>query len=120
MLYCKQNQSFSNKLFSLFETLQVGLSSLEDNHIFLQFQTNLKSLKESSEQILNLETMIQVVHGIGEGKLKRLTEEFVANSDFLKLYNTESWIIPNPGVTKIEVLGPSKEDLKKYLQWYEK
>ncbi|MEM7180587.1 MAG: Smr/MutS family protein [Spirochaetota bacterium] len=72
--------------------------------------------REIHAAFIDGETMIQVVHGIGEGKLKQLTEEFVARSDFLKLYNTEKWLIPNPGVTKIEVLGPSKEDLKKYLQ----
>ncbi|MEM7179770.1 MAG: hypothetical protein AAF518_02580 [Spirochaetota bacterium] len=57
MLYCKQNQSFSNKLFSLFETLQIGLSTvppLLDNTSFLQFQKSLESLKVGSEKIVNL------------------------------------------------------------------
>jgi hypothetical protein len=39
----------------------------------------------------------------------------VANSyDFLKIVNTEAFIAPNPGITKIEIMGIDKQDLKRY------
>lgn len=59
--------------------------------------------------------LVEVIHGIGEGKLKRLTEEFAENTDFLKLVRTDEWILPNPGATRIEILGPAKQDLKQYI-----
>lgn len=60
------------------------------------------------------ETMVQVVHGIGEGKLKQLTFDIANSYDFIRIINTENYITPNPGVTKLEIMGLDKQDLKRY------
>jgi hypothetical protein len=39
--------------------------------------------------------------------------EYVKANDFLKVYDTSLYIQANPGVTRIEILTPSKDFLKK-------
>lgn len=72
--------------------------------------------REIQAAFMDGETLVQVVHGIGEGKLKELTLETIRSYDFLKLVNTEQFITPNPGVTKIEIIGLDKQDIKRYLK----
>ncbi|HMV45383.1 MAG TPA: Smr/MutS family protein [Leptospiraceae bacterium] len=72
--------------------------------------------RELQDAFMRGETLVQVVHGIGEGKLKELTLETIRNYDYLRLVNTEQFITPNPGVTKIEIMGLDKQDLKKYIR----
>ena len=69
--------------------------------------------REIQTAFMNGETLVEVIHGIGEEKLKNLTLEYVKSYDFLRIYDTSNYIQPNPGVTKIEILSPAKNYLKK-------
>ncbi|MCC6824068.1 MAG: Smr/MutS family protein [Verrucomicrobia subdivision 3 bacterium] len=69
--------------------------------------------REINEAFMNGETYVEIVHGIGEGVLKKLVEDYVKENDFLKIYNTENYIIPNPGSTKVEILGIDKQKIGK-------
>ena len=68
--------------------------------------------REIQDAFMAGETFVEVVHGLGEGKLKNLTLEYVKANDFLKVYDTSLYIQPNPGATRIEILSPSKDYLK--------
>jgi hypothetical protein len=70
--------------------------------------------REIQSAFMEGETLVDVIHGIGEGKLKDMTFEYVRNNDFLKINDTSLYIQPNPGVTRIEIFAPSKQILKKY------
>ena len=77
-------------------------------------EAKYKLERELQDAFMAGETIVQVVHGIGEGKLKQLTLDVASGYDFLKVINTESFIAPNPGVTKLEIMGLDKQDLKRY------
>ncbi|WCL48203.1 Smr/MutS family protein [Leptospira sp. GIMC2001] len=62
------------------------------------------------------ETYVEVVHGIGEGILKKMTIDYVSSQDFLKLVARPEMIRTNPGVTLVEILAPSSDRLRKYLR----
>ncbi|EQA37447.1 Smr domain protein [Leptospira inadai serovar Lyme str. 10] len=68
------------------------------------------------DAFLKGETLVEVVHGIGEGVLKRMTEDYIQNHDFLKVLEDGGLFIGNPGSTLIEIMGPSAQDLKKYVR----
>ena len=70
--------------------------------------------REIQSAFMNGETLVDVIHGIGEGKLKSMTIEYVRSYDFLKINDTSLYIEPNPGVTRVEIFAPSKHILKKY------
>ncbi|MCE9501442.1 MAG: Smr/MutS family protein [Leptospira sp.] len=70
--------------------------------------------REIHEAFMEGETIVNIIHGIGEGILKKMVHEFVRSSGFLKVYDISDWIQPNPGSTKVEILGIGKEKLKKY------
>lgn len=71
--------------------------------------------REVHDAFMAGESVICVVHGIGEGILKKLTMDFIKENNFLKLLNAdESLFHQNPGVTKIEIQGLDKQDLKRY------
>lgn len=70
--------------------------------------------REIQSAFLRGETLVEVIHGLGEGKLKQMTLDYVKNYDFLKIYDTSQFIQPNPGSTKIEILAPDKHALKKW------
>jgi len=76
-------------------------------------EASYKLDREIQEAFMAGETLVEVVHGLGEGKLKSLTLEYVKANDFLKVYDTSLYIQPNPGTTRIEILTPSKDFLKK-------
>lgn len=69
--------------------------------------------KEIHIAFMEGETFVEVIHGIGEGILKQMTIDFVNSTDFLKIYDPGQFIQTNPGTTKIEILSPSKNFLKK-------
>ncbi|TGK04285.1 DNA mismatch repair protein MutS [Leptospira langatensis] len=72
--------------------------------------------KEIQEAFLKGETLVEVIHGIGEGVLRKMTEDYIRNHSFLKVLEDAGLNIGNPGSTLIEIMGPSAEDLKKYLK----
>ncbi len=69
---------------------------------------------ELQEAFMQGETGVEVLHGIGEGKLKNLTLEIVSSYDYLKVLTSESWMNSNPGTTKIEILGITRKELNRY------
>ncbi len=77
-------------------------------------EARYKLERELQDAFMEGETLVQVIHGIGEGKLKQLTLDIASNYDFLRVINTESYKEPNPGVTNLEVMGLDKQDLKRY------
>ncbi|TGJ99080.1 DNA mismatch repair protein MutS [Leptospira semungkisensis] len=72
--------------------------------------------KEIQEAFLKGETLVEVIHGIGEGVLRKMTEDYIRNHSYLKVLEDAGLNIGNPGSTLIEIMGPSAEDLKKYLK----
>ncbi|URD71249.1 Smr/MutS family protein [Leptospira borgpetersenii] len=82
-----------------------------------RFEEAQKKLeKEIQEAFLAGETFIEVVHGIGEGILKKLTADTIRSHDFLKEIDYTQFGISNPGSTLVEVLGLDKDTLKRYLR----
>ncbi|MCB1160385.1 MAG: Smr/MutS family protein [Leptospiraceae bacterium] len=77
-------------------------------------EAKYKLERELHAAFMEGETLVEVIHGIGEGKLKQLTEDMVNEYDFLRLYKTDEWIYSNPGSTKVEIFPPDKADLKNY------
>ena len=55
------------------------------------------------------EDRVRVIHGIGEGILKRLTEEVVREYDFVRLAVS---VGDNPGETLLDVFPPDKSTLR--------
>lgn len=72
--------------------------------------------REIQEAFLAGETLIEIVHGIGEGILKKLAMDTIRSHDFLKEIDYSTYGISNPGSTLVEILGPDKETLKRYLR----
>lgn len=79
-------------------------------------EAKMKLEREIHDAFMKGETLVEVVHGIGGGKLKQLTLDYVRENDFLKLFATSDFIWQNPGSTKIEILSPRKSDIKRYLR----
>jgi dsDNA-specific endonuclease/ATPase MutS2 len=77
-------------------------------------EAKFKLEKELQEAFMEGETLVEVLHGIGEGKLKQLTLDTINTYDYLKELNKEEWMNTNPGVTKIEILGITKKEIKRY------
>ncbi len=72
--------------------------------------------REIQQAFVEGETYVEVIHGIGEGILKRMVIEYVQSQSYLKLVERTSLVSSNPGATQIEILTPKKEILKKYLK----
>lgn len=59
------------------------------------------------------ENMVSVLHGIGTGTLKTLTETYAADSGLARVMTRAPG--SNPGETQLEMLIPDQVVLKKYL-----
>lgn len=70
--------------------------------------------REIHNAFMEGETLIEVVHGIGEGKLKQLTLDVAVTMDFIRVCEYGDLIYTNPGSTKLEILSPGKQNLKRY------
>ena len=79
-------------------------------------EAKIKLDREMHAAFLDGETLVEVIHGIGEGKLRQLTLDYVKENDFLRLFHTSGFIPENPGSTKIEILAPTKQDLKRWMK----
>jgi hypothetical protein len=77
-------------------------------------EAKYKLESELNEAFMSGESAVEVLHGIGEGKLKNLTLETISKYDFLKILSSESWMNSNLGTTKIEILGLTKKELNRY------
>ncbi|MDI7197095.1 Smr/MutS family protein [Leptospira santarosai] len=100
------------------KTVKSGYSGAKTIYIRkLRFEEAQKKLEEEiQEAFLAGETFIEVIHGIGEGILKKLTLETIRTHDFLKEVDYSQFGISNPGSTLVEVLGPDKDTFKRYLR----
>ena len=78
-------------------------------------EARFKLEREMNEAFMAGEKEVEVVHGIGEGVLRRITIEYVNESGFLELAGND-FFQNNPGVTKVYILGPDKYSLKKVKQ----
>ncbi|TGM11128.1 DNA mismatch repair protein MutS [Leptospira selangorensis] len=73
--------------------------------------------REIQAAFMKGETLVEVVHGIGEGVLKKMTDDYIREHSFLKILEDGGLhLANNPGSTLVEIMGPSSEDLKKYLK----
>lgn len=67
---------------------------------------------ELNRAFMSGETVVQVLHGIGTGALKKMTLDIVREYDFVQLSSLGS-LHPNPGVTILEILAPSPSQLRR-------
>lgn len=76
-------------------------------------EAKYKLERELHNAFMEGETYVEILHGIGEEKLKKMTVEFIKSCNFLKLIDNDAFFIPNPGITKVEIIGLSKAEIKK-------
>jgi len=69
-------------------------------------EAKYKLERELHEAFQAGEQYVEVLHGIGEGVLKRITQEFVTSSGFSRLLPTDPMFPGNPGITKVELFPP--------------
>lgn len=79
-------------------------------------EARIKLEREIQDAFVEGEKYIEIVHGIGEGILKKMTIDYVDSHDFLKLVERPEFLRSNPGTTMVEILGPSNEILRKYIK----
>ncbi len=72
-------------------------------------EARIKLDREMNDAFMAGEAFVEILHGIGEGILKRMAIDYVESCDFLKLVERDPMIRTNPGTTLVEVLAPSKE-----------
>jgi DNA-nicking Smr family endonuclease len=72
--------------------------------------------REIQEAYVAGETHIEILHGIGEGILKKMAIDYVKSQDYLKLLERPSMLRQNPGTTQVEILAPSPEVIRKYMK----
>lgn len=62
------------------------------------------------------ETRVSVLHGIGEGKLQKMTEELAESLNFVKIVPRN--LIPgaNPGMTYLDVLSADRSFMIRYFR----
>jgi DNA-nicking Smr family endonuclease len=72
--------------------------------------------KEMQRAFVDGENFVEIVHGIGEGILKKMAIDYVASQDFLKLVDRPDMVRTNPGTTLVEILAPPTEILRKYIR----
>ncbi|MDH5656394.1 MAG: DNA mismatch repair protein MutS [Spirochaetia bacterium] len=71
--------------------------------------------KELNQAFLDGEMKVHVLHGIGEGILKKMTVETAESMNFTKV--NETGTIPfNPGITVIDILTPDPSMIQKYMK----
>lgn len=76
----------------------------------------VKLERELHEAFLAGEEYVEVLHGIGEGILKKMTIEFVDSCGFAKLLETDPMFRQNPGSTLVQMFPPSQENLKRWTR----
>lgn len=74
-------------------------------------EARIKLDRELNDAFMDGETFVEIMHGIGEGVLKRMAIDYVTSCSFLKLVERDPMFRGNPGATLVEVLAPSREYL---------
>lgn len=70
--------------------------------------------KELNRAFMDGEMRVHVLHGIGDGILKKMTLEVASSFSFTRIGTQE--INPNPGVTVIDILTADPSLLRKYMK----
>jgi len=79
----------------------------------LRYPEAEKKLEEDLESaFMQGVTSVEVVHGIGNGVLKKMVAEKIGELGFCKIVEIEE-IATNPGVTLVELFPPSKQQLRR-------
>lgn len=79
-------------------------------------EARAKLEREIQEAYSAGETHVEILHGIGEGILKKMAIDYINSQDYLRLLERPSMLRQNPGTTQVEILCPSPEVLRKYLK----
>ncbi|MCT8332956.1 Smr/MutS family protein [Leptospira sp. 85282-16] len=72
-------------------------------------EARIKLERELHDAFMDGESYVEILHGIGEGILRRMAIDYVESCGFLKLVETDPMFRSNPGATIVEILAPSKE-----------
>jgi dsDNA-specific endonuclease/ATPase MutS2 len=72
-------------------------------------EARIKLEREMNDAFMEGGGFVEILHGIGEGILKRMAIDYVESCNFLKLVERDPMFRGNPGTTLVEVLAPSKE-----------
>jgi dsDNA-specific endonuclease/ATPase MutS2 len=72
-------------------------------------EARIKLEREMNDAFMDGEEYVEILHGIGEGILKRMAIDYVESCGFLKLLERDPMFRGNPGTTQVQVLAPSKE-----------
>ncbi|MDZ4725748.1 MAG: Smr/MutS family protein [Leptospira sp.] len=72
-------------------------------------EARIKLEREMNDAFMEGESFVEIMHGIGEGILKRMAIDYVQSCGFLKLVERDPMFRGNPGTTLVEVLAPSRE-----------
>ena len=75
-------------------------------------EAKYKLEQEIHAAFMDGETLVEVIHGVGEGVLRQLTLDTISLYDFL-LLSQSKYTYDNLGTTRIEILAPDKAKLKK-------
>ncbi len=70
-------------------------------------EAKVKLEREMNEAFLAGEEFVDILHGIGEGILKRMAEDYVSQSGFSKLVSNDPMFRQNPGITTVQLFPPS-------------
>lgn len=69
-------------------------------------EAKIKLEREMNEAFLAGEEFVDILHGIGEGVLKRMAEEYVTGSGFSRLVQSDPLFRQNPGITMVQLFPP--------------
>jgi dsDNA-specific endonuclease/ATPase MutS2 len=70
--------------------------------------------KELHRAFMDGEMRVHVLHGIGDGILKKMTQEVASSLSFTRIAKQE--IAPNYGVTVVDILTADPSLLRKYVR----
>lgn len=69
---------------------------------------------ELNEAFMQGESRVDIVHGIGQGKLKAMAMQIVRESNFCSLIPEERILYRNPGVLPVDLFPPDRATMRMY------
>jgi dsDNA-specific endonuclease/ATPase MutS2 len=69
-------------------------------------EARFKLEREIHDACMEGEQFIEILHGLGEGILKKMAIDYVRSQDFLKLVDRPDSVRINPGTTLVEIMIP--------------
>lgn len=67
--------------------------------------------QELNDAFMAGESRVRVLHGIGTGRLKKMTHEVAESYDFVKIV-PESSLTYNPGITVLDLFPPDRSRMR--------